>query len=362
MRKWRVALSIVMVAAILGGCGFKDLDKRFFVVAIGIDKGEAKKLRVTIKLAIPSPNIKPGDESFQLITEEGNTISEAVRLMKSDVDKELDFGHLKMILLGKEIAGSSLIEITDWFVRRRDIQQVSYVAIADPTASEIIKIAPKSERLPGNALFLSFGREGTESSYIVTAYLFDLFRRLKETGKDPYLPIIKPKKETYEINQVAVYNKNEEKVVLSPNETRIFNQLVRKNSRFEIRVNRSTPSFTLSVQDLKLKYTISTPPNKRPSVNLNVNIRGVAEEAGGDLYDKEWSRLEKAAAKIVEESMTEVLKKLQKHDVDPVGFGLRYIATRHHGQKDWEDWKKLYPDIVFNVKAKVNMEGTGLIK
>jgi spore germination protein KC len=362
MHKVRSIMLSLSILILVSGCGFKDIDKRFFVVVMGIDKGETKHFRVSLKLAIPTANIQPGQAKFAIISREAESITDAVRLMRADVDKDLDFGHTKMIVFGRRLAHETFDGGLDWFFRRRDIQQISYVAIGEPSAAAVLKQSPKSERIAGNTLFLSFGQEGTESSNIVTEYLFDFYRRLKETGKDPYLPIVKTRMDAYEINRVAVYDKKKLRAILDTEETRIFNQLVRRLPHFEMRIDEGETPFTISVQKYNMKYSISTPRKGKPSININVSIRGFAEESEGNLFDKNWSKLEDTAAKAAERRYVQLLYKLKELKVDPVGFGLRYIATRHNGKKDWETWQGLYPDVEFHVKVKVNMEGTGLIK
>jgi len=98
------------------------MDKRFFVLALGVDKSDDKgsKYRVSLKLAIPSSKIEPGQAKSQILTEEANNFPDAIRLLKSKVDKELDFGHTKMLIIGETLAKEDVTECVDFFVRRRD--------------------------------------------------------------------------------------------------------------------------------------------------------------------------------------------------------------------------------------------------
>ncbi|TLS48808.1 Ger(x)C family spore germination protein [Paenibacillus antri] len=361
MRKLVVIL-LSFTLLLLPGCGFKDIDKRFFVVAIGVDKGMEKKYKVTFKLAIPSPQIKPGQGDFQLVSREANNISEAIELMKSDVDKEFDMGHAKIAVLGKELASEEITEAVDWFIRSHDIQRIEYAALGEPSAEEILALGPKSERLAANSLILSFGREGTESSFIVTEYLYDFYDRLLETGKDPFLPIIKIRGDTYEINRVALFDKEKLKMILNAEQTRIFNQLVSKHSRFGIRVDEEDVHFSLSVQKYDYSYKISTPSNEKPSINMVVTIKGQVAESDRMLFGRNWEELEESAERAVQKSYLNLLEKIKKNNVDPVGFGLKYIATRRNGLKDWEQWQKIYPDAQFNIRVNVILENTGEIK
>jgi spore germination protein KC len=358
--KIRLCLLLFLIS-LLTGCGFKDLDKRFFVLAIGIDKAQHtnKAYKIILKLAIPSPKIEPGNEKYQIISEEADSVAEAIRLLKSKVDKELDFGHAKMIVFGESLAKESLRDPMDWCIRRREIQLVGLLAMGSPTAEEVLKLSPKSERLPGNALFLSFGHSGTESSYIITEYNFDFYRRMKEKGLDPYLPVIVPVKETYRIDRVALFDKEKVKVILSRDETRILNELLRGISKFEVKVKNE---YMLSVQNYKMKYSIETPNGGQPYMDVHIQVSGVAEQSHvGVMSKKPMKYYEQQAEKELEKTYTRVLKKLQQHKVDPVGFGLHYLGT-HYDQDNWEQWQQLYGQLDFRVHADVTLDGTGVLK
>ena len=164
-------------------------------------------------------------------------------MIKSEVDKEIDFSHSKMIILGEDILGEDLQETIDWFIRRRDIQKIAWIAVGSPGVEEILKLKPKSESLPANALFLSFGRTGTESAYIITEYLFDLRKRLTEKGLDTVLPVIEANDfQTYKINSSIVLNKEGKITKLQPEETKVLNILLNRADKLE-----AQPSFMIFV-------------------------------------------------------------------------------------------------------------------
>ncbi|MFD1903524.1 hypothetical protein ACFSQ7_04275 [Paenibacillus rhizoplanae] len=125
-------LSTVM-AVLISGCNYKDIDRRIFVVAIGIDPGKAEgTFKVSLKLAIPQGDVTKIDEKMQILTEESESISEALRRMKSKVEKELDYVHCKSVVLGEKIAAKDIRHVVDWAVRRRDIQLIINFAVGRP--------------------------------------------------------------------------------------------------------------------------------------------------------------------------------------------------------------------------------------
>lgn len=362
-RRFAVLLVFLVFAVIGTGCGFKDIDKRFFVLAIGVDDSgkEEAKYRVTLKLAIPAPKIVPGETNrSQLVSEDASTVAEAVRLIKSKVDKELDFGHAKVILFGKKIASEDVRIPLDWFLRRRDIQQIAYVAVGDPSAAQVLSASPPSERLPANSLILSFDQEGTESAYVATMQLSEFYRRMKEHGKDPYLPVIHLLKESFVINRVAVFDKIKMKAILNPDETRVFNELATRRNKFEIHAHEDGINVNIAVSSFNVKYKIEDEPS--PVVRVRAKIEGIVEESNQRLYEMDWSHITDLFSKQIEERAVQLMQKLQKLKVDPIGLGIRYQAARWNKHEDWERWQDLYPSIDFDVKVQTKLFGTGGIK
>ncbi len=231
--KWKLLIIVPLTLLLLNGCGFKDIDKRFFVVSIGVDaaKKSSKKYLVSLKFAVPKAS-RDSPTEFQIVTEEADSLSEAVRIIKTKVDKETDFSHAKVIVLGEEVVKrSGNASINYWLTRRRDIQEIAWVAIGKPTAFEVLKVKPKSEYIPSNSMFLALGKDGSETPYVISEYLFDHKFRLIERGLDPALPIIEAKKDLLEVNTVGLFNKNQMKLTLNPEETKILNFLKRREEK-----------------------------------------------------------------------------------------------------------------------------------
>ncbi|MCP8967250.1 Ger(x)C family spore germination protein [Ectobacillus ponti] len=361
-RKW---LLLCFLLFLFAGCSLKDLDKRFFVVSMGIDALEegTKKYRVSLKLAIPSPKIVPGKENFQIITEDANSIAEAVRNAKSKVDKELDFAHAKVFVLDEDIPKADMLDIIDWFTRRRDIQEISWLTIGRPSAYDVLKVKPKSERLPSNALFLTFGREGTESPYIITTYLFDFYRRLHEKGLDPYMPVTEARKGYFLIDKVALFDKKGIKLVLNRHDTRILNELMTSFEKFSIKVKDGGLLYYINIENLKITYDLQDRKNGSGlDIMITANLTGIVEEAQKNISPDAIPHLEKLAAKEMDGRLSKVLKQLQQQELDPIGFGERYLASHYNKDEDWKKWKELYPKAVFRIQTQVKLESSGTIK
>ncbi|MEH7415253.1 Ger(x)C family spore germination protein [Neobacillus drentensis] len=361
--KWRCALLLLLTCFVLNGCGFKDIDKRFFVVSIGVDaaKDSSKKYLVSLKFAVPGAS-KESPSEYQIVSQEANSLSEAVRIIKTKVDKEIDFSHAKVLLFSDDIVGrKGNAGMYYWFSRRRDIQKIAWVNIAEPTALAVLKVKPKSEHIPSDALFLALGKEGSETPYITSEFLFDFKYRLIERGIDPIMPIVKAKNDLFEINRVGLFNKSTLKLSLEPEETKMLNFLRNREEKSAIRVEKGDTTIVINTNKVKTNYKLFTPQGRTPFVKVNVLMEGNLEEASKRVPIAKLSTYEAAAEKSINKRIEKLLVKFQKSNLDPIGFGLRY-RSRHFNEDDWEQWKSMYSNVVFKVESKVQIEDTGLIE
>lgn len=372
MRRWFTCiLTLSCVAGLLSGCQFKDVDKRAFVLSVGFDptkeEGEEEeydKYELTLKIAIPEGDPLKGESKSLLITESGRDFPDIVRRMKSKIDKELDFSHCKVFLIGEKQAKKSLIAIIDWITRRRDLQQIGEIAVARPDARSVLETKPQSERLPGNALNLSLSKDGTQSPFITSIYTFDLFRRMTEHGLDPVLPIVEQiDPESMVINKVALLDKTKMITELSPNETRLYNLLTNPNlsSSFTVIVNGALTSYNMETSRAKYKIKMQ---DGTPVIEYKLTSKSTLEgySINGRVSQPVLKEISKVASEQWEKDVKALLNKVKRTGLDPFGWGLRYYAMHWNNDTEKKEWEKLYPQLEFKVKANVQVKYSGLTK
>ncbi|MRG87930.1 Ger(x)C family spore germination protein [Salinibacillus xinjiangensis] len=356
---------LICTLVVLSSCGFKDIDKRSFVVSMGIDQSQEneKNYEVILKIAFPSSEANEQGKNFQLATETGRTIAEAVSRIKAKTSNELDFGHMKIIVLGEKILERDIGQTMDWFTRRRDIQQIAFIGVGKPTAREVLAHEPKGERLPSNELFLFFGETGTESPYVTTNYLFHFRRNLEERGIDGYLPIIEVKDDIFSIMTMCLVKKGEKPLPLKDDETELFNLLNRGYDKVSIKIQGVKQHFILSIDQLSSSYQILSTDSQKPVIKYKVNIKGNIEESMVEIKEEKMDQYNQLVEQVVKKRTEALFKKLQDSHYDPLGFGLRYRAN-HSGDENVKvkEWQNIYDQIRFDVNVKANITGTGVIE
>ncbi|WP_058301399.1 Ger(x)C family spore germination protein [Gorillibacterium timonense] len=364
---WKKVIYSLLVASLLlflPGCTFRDIDKRFFVVAVGFDESgnPQKPYKVTLKLAIPASHIEPGlPHKFQLVSEEAATISEAIGLIGSRVDKHLDFSQTKAFILGLKLMSRNIQNSLDWLVRRHDIQGIAYLSVGDPTAESVLKTSPPSERLPSNSLILIFGREGNNSSYIMPITVSEYYRRSTEKGLTPYMPIVRPSQGTYLVDQVALLATSKIELILTPEETRFLNQLTRQRMVREYSFHHGDESYSLEIKRMRYNYKLLRTPQGKLRHVAKIKASVMLQHTNS-YRTQEWGRLEKLTQDHMAADYLKLMEKIRDSGTDPLGFGLRYRATHHDADRDWTQWRALYPAMDFSVQVDCTMRGTGIIK
>ncbi len=355
----------IVLMCLTTGCEYKDIDRRIFVVAIGIDPGENEAFKVSLKLAVPQGEVTKIDEKMLIITEESDSISEALRLMKSKVEKELDYVHCKSIVIGEELAGRDIRHILDWAVRRRDIQLILNFAVGRPAALDVLRVKPPSERIPSNSLIMAMSGEGTESPFIASVYSYQLMRDMYEQGKDPILPVIEAEGETqFVIDKVALLDKQRVQLVLNPEETRLFNLLTRPDLRTNFPARVDASEFQYYTESSTSKYKITTTSSGVPVIRYRIKIKGIVEENSTQelITHTLLEKISDAGGEALNQSVKALLEKIKDQRLDPLGWGLRY-GTRHwNNETEAKDWEELYPDLKFEVTAAVRIKYSGMIK
>ncbi|PID24743.1 Ger(x)C family spore germination protein [Sporosarcina sp. P7] len=369
LSKWFLMVLCISGMLIQYGCAFKDIDKRLFVSAIGIDPAENVEngYKVTVKVALPFGAIKDSAKpSFAYLSREGHSIGEAIRMLETHIDKVLELGHMKTIIVHEKLLRNDMQTFMDYFIRRGDIQLISYVAGARPSAETILKVEPKTEAPASVALINFFGATANDSPYVVTTFLFQLRRDILADGINPVLPLIETNEKGDEliVNHSVVVDGREDPTVLSTIETKYFNSLLKNSTGLTYLVKKGSLELLLNISQSKMTYQfVPREGSGAPrAIDMHIVMKGIIGESNKDLSIAKLDEYNRLASKEVKQKILHFLIKMQEENLDPFGFGLHYRTTRLYTEDLFTAWQKAYPDIEFKVTVEVKLQGTGTIE
>lgn len=378
---------LLVLCLLLTGCwDRRELNELAITLAIGIDKVE-DEYQVTVQVVVPSEvsmNASTGRSSVTLFQENGETIYEALRKITKDSPRKIYPAHLRMLVIGEELAEEGIGESLELMSRDWELRADFYVAVArDATAGEILNVTTTLEAIPANKMFNTL--KTSEASWAATngITLDELISDLTSDGKEAVLTGIQvfgdletgTSRENIEkitpsarirYDHLAVFKKDKLVGWLTEKESRAYNDIINsvKNTVTSISCpeeGKATIEITQLKSDMKGHMK-----NGLPEVDVNIQVKGnVGEiECKINLSDQETIKvLEDITEKEMKEYINETIEKVQYHyKTDIFGFG----QTIHKSNpKEWkklmEQWEEKFPDMTVNVKVDVKIQRLGTV-
>ncbi|HWL26024.1 MAG TPA: Ger(x)C family spore germination protein [Ureibacillus sp.] len=364
LKKYQIILVVLLSLFFLSACSIKEIEKSAFIAEIGIDSSgnSEKPFKVTLKIYNPTSSIKESDSpNYIYISEDGKSITDAIRLLETKVDKRLEFGHLKFIILGEEsIEKLQIRDMLDFFSRRPDIQLISWVMIGRPSAEHIVKMVPKSETAAYTSLFNYFDQNANESPFIVSRFLFDFRRKYFDEGVDPVLPIVETEEQEFKIDSALIIGENKNTVALDTNETRIYDILKGNVFKADLIVDTENEYFMIEADKIHVNYQTVEDSDGSITLKVHINAKGIIVESKKHLEIDNLKKYNELAGKHATELTKKFIIKLQESEIDPIGFGVRYQTTKLHNHlMSYEEWMKAYKDADLDIKVTFELKSTG---
>lgn len=365
MRYLSKLLIIFFIVSFFTGCDFKDIDRRTFIVAVGIDSvGGNGEIEVSFKAAIPKTigqsGSGQGEKNFEFYTVRGNSFGEIFRLLKTKTSLEPDFGHMKIIVLGEGyVKNNEIDDVIDFFARRRDIQLIAYVAVGSPSAKAVLSMEPQGEKTAGGALFMKFG-QGTNSEYGLITMLKDVKYSATTKGMTAFCPVLEVAEGKIILEKVALFDRVKFSMFLNRDETKLFKLLFEgvQNGYIVVDTLESKNPLGININSGKAAIKLKE-VNNDIIYNIKVTIKGNLEEVGEYV---ELTDAEARAKKILDSRISLLLGKLQKNGLDPLQLQVKYWANNKNYDFSDEWLENQYKKVQFKVDSNVVIERTGIFK
>ncbi|WP_374965390.1 Ger(x)C family spore germination protein [Lysinibacillus sp. RS5] len=376
---------LLILSPILTGCWDKrELNELGITLAIGIDKVE-DEYQVTAQVVVPSEiptKTSTGRSPVILFQEKGETVYEAFRKITKSSPRKIYPGHLRMLVLGEDLAEEGIAKSLDLLSRDWELRSDFFVAIAkDGTAEEVLNVRTTIESIPANKMFNIL--QTSEASWAATngIKLDELIASMTSNGKEAVLTGIlvtgeqekgssKQNVESItpsariEYDDLAVFKKDKLVGWLTERESRGYNGIVNEVQKSVTAISCPEEG-KATIEIIQADSKVTGKINKgMPEVDVNIKVKGnVGEvECQINLNDLDTIvELEKITEKQMEETVKMAIETAQKqYKSDIFGFG---EAIHRSNPKEWkkmkEQWDEEFLGVTANVKVDVKLVHTG---
>lgn len=356
-----------------------DITDRSFVSMIGLDKGQNGEIEATLQII--RPNIiqanregGSGEKAFWTFTTTGETVFDAIREQLKTVNRKPFYSHLKLIVIGEELANEGIRDILDFFIRDREVRITPKLLVAkDIKAKEVIHSTSLLEVIP------SLHLEGILENNVSEAKTrnVELIKALQELTAPHSSGVIgsimadNPDKTSevkdLKIEGAAVFQKDTLVGFLDPKEIRgylfikneveggiiVIENPIEKSKELAIEIKKSTGKLDAKIEEGEL------------ILKTQVDVEGILGEYQGSTYlkdDKVLDLIENSVKKELEKDIKSVMRVSQKeYKTDFMGFGNKVFQNYNDYWKEIQgNWDEEFSQLPVDIAIDVDIKQTGI--
>jgi len=392
MKRRIMMLGILTVILVLGtGCWNRiELNELAIAVAMGVDK-TGDQFKVSAQIVNPG-EVAPkkgggGNLPIATYTSTGDTLLEALRKMTTQSPRKIYAAHLRLFVIGEELAKEEGIGRTlDLLSRDQELRTDFFIIVSKgTTAAQVLKIVSiPLEKIPANKIFSSL--EVSEKAWAVTSTqtLDEVITDLVSKGKNPLLTGLEitgevkrgETKENMEmtsppavlhIASLAAFKKDKLIGWLNETESKGVNY-INDEVKSTVVTFPCSKEGVVGVELIRTKSKITSHvKNGKPEINVTVETEAnLAEVECGEVdltKNNTIDDLETKTEREIKKNIEAALNKAQKeYKVDLFGFG---EAIRREDPVFWKkvknNWDQEFVDLSIQVKVDVKIRRIGTI-
>lgn len=359
---------------------------------MGMDRAPENKIAITVQIAVPRAvgggtgaggsgggGGGRGQDAPPVVVHRvvQHSVTEALRDLETFTSRSVSLMHLKVIVIGRELAEAGFQSHLGILTRNRELRRTTALMVADESAEEILTLQSDLERDP--ALYLEdLTRRARERTARAPRIDLNRFLLAYDTqAQDPVLPIVtaqrlepgfqKQPPTKPQLQGTAVFRQAKMVGRLTPEETEIFMLLTGQVER----LIESFPSpgypehkavVEISATRRSAAVDISGPV---PTITLRLHAEGELREIEQTRLDltvpDDVAQLERLVSRQLERRTNALVKKTQEEfGADIVGFG-NYLRPRFIDWPSWQryNWSDRYAKANIRVKVDTYLRKVG---
>lgn len=375
----RLCLSIVMIALLTGCWDSRELTDIGFVVAMAIDKGEKKNIRVTVQIVNPInvSSSQGGGSPMPLppttYSAEGNNVFDATRVLSQKLSRQLHYGHAIVLLVGEDLATTQGIKkLFDGIERDSEFRPSATMVIArGTTGEEIIKQRTSLDNSPAIKIKKMVAETEKAFGENIDEKIYQVIQAIVSSGKEPTITGIQldstNKEDKLMANGIATFKDGKLMKWLDGNESRGFLWVLGRVNSTLLTMDWNGQPHTIGIENIRTKSSFHSSFDKSGKPIIEVKIGADANIGEVDVpidvtNPRLFLQIERLYMQAVHDEAVATIKLMQQQKSDIFGFG--EVVHRDH-PKQWRTLKRDWNDVTFptlevKVKVEAYLRNTGL--
>lgn len=356
------------VLIILCGCEPPHvLDETGLITVIGFDNLESKLIRGVA--SIPVVN-SLANQKIQVVSGTGSTLRGILNDMDYQLDRKPRLGQMRVSLYSEEMAKNGIIDFVG-SLDRTEVGSRPYLAVVRGKSYDMVNATFKEQGNIGLYLYYAIFKN-VRGEQLPSPTLHEFLRAYYSDGSDPYLPYIERIGDDIKIRGLALFKNDRFVDWVNPHEafyiklirdqfrTGIFETSLPKNTledkiKHEKRENEIINDIPIVFDTITSKTKIKLVATNPPKFDVYIKIHSRLSEIGQKMNlesNQVLDKIQRGVEKKMEQEMGELMKYLQKKEVDPIGFGEQYRAQTRVEELKKEEWRKRFKKAKFTFRVQ----------
>jgi len=363
----------LLMILFLSSCSDQNiLEKLGFTQVLGYDAvsslDDQSDTSLEISISYPRPDQETGVITREYLNAISATSREGKGFLARQTELKLVNGQLRSVLFGESLAEKGIQEQIDTLLRDSAVSPRVKIVVVEGRANELIAKDYFPHSRPGQYIHRMLNKE-TNSQHIPKITLHEFARDYSDDGIDAIAPIIRDNGSTIIVDGIALFQEDQYKMKVNTEQAIIFNLLQAPIDYGEITIDLSELQkeekthllYTSLISKRKVRV-ISSYEDDQYSVNINLKIQGVVMEYAGDIQleqPSERRKLEQWISNYIQAQAEQLIKELQKNNVDSIGIGKYVRNSLRHKQWSSLNWREIYPTVKVNIEVSSTIKDYG---
>jgi spore germination protein len=375
MRQFFFFAKLICILLVLSSCAEpRTLEEIGMITTVGYDLTEDNQIHTTMLVLQSDPK---SVETTNIVTTTAPT-SKGARIkgnLKSP--KKLQSGQLRVALYGEDIAERGFINLADTLTRDHSISDLTYLAIVEGSASELLQYDYEQFPDAGQYVFKEI-EQNIKGELIPSPTLHETIHDYFAVGVDPVLPLLKLESGMVNIVGMAILKDDQMVGKISPTEsfyiklvTNRFEEgnveLTFKNGGGQKVIEPLDEEIDISIvlDTIKSSSSIKLRDKESLTFDLEVGIRARLQEINrtADLQDPQvLKNIEEKIKTEIEQGIQSLITYCQSKNSDTFGFGEIYRSSVKESKLTKKKWHSMYSDIKVNIQTDLEIIRTGVVE
>jgi len=392
LRRMNKLIALLLLLLSVTGCwSRRELNDLSVTVAIGLDKiGDEYQIAAQIVNPNEVTSKKGGSvRGAPVFTfkEKAVTIFEAIRKLTKIVPRQMYFSHLRMLVIGEELAKEGVAKPFDFLSRDHEFRTDFFIAVARGVPAEkILEIyTVPQEPIPANKMFKNIQTSNKFWAATGKMTIDQMITDMMSEGKQPVVTGVRTIGDAsneiagrdgnarridpvaaLEFSGLAVFRKDKLIGWLNPEESKAYNYILGEVKQTVERV-ACPGGGNLSLQIMNAKSEVrGKVANGRPAASVKLQLEGNVGDVECHLdltalstFDELEERTERKLRKQIEGTIRIVQR---KYVTDIFGFG---EAVHRNAPRAWsgmkKDWESAFARMPVSVDVEVKIKNKGTV-